>query len=81
MPPTRMKNPIRFEIRMRRSRLAEKKRTIGWRLNQACTGRGLARFGARLDARRSGLGAEAMALAVRRAMPAVPSDRMCGVGG
>src|SRR5690242_11110971 len=38
MPPSRMKNPIRLETRIRRRRLAEKKRTIGWRRNQRSMG-------------------------------------------
>ena len=33
-----MKNPMRLETRMRRKRLPETKRTIGWRLNQRATG-------------------------------------------
>ena len=78
----RMTKPIRFEMRMRRSRLAEKKRTMRWRPNQACSGASasaLQRHGStrarRLRAERDGAGrAAGDAGRARRRMRGVSGD-------
>src|SRR4029079_17566057 len=71
MPPTRMKNPIRLEIRMRRRRLAEKKGTRAERQIHAWMGASALGVSAPSTRAAAFCAPSAMAPAVRRAACAV----------